>query len=135
MATALKELKVWQEAVSLAADVVKAVRTGGRRETKAFTDELMSAAAALASGIADAYGRYVPAEQQASFRDARRALAVLETRLAIARQAELITAATLAQCSTRAATVGRLLAGYLGHLERMLEAEAKDANGRSRGAA
>src|SRR5215216_6607334 len=122
MASAPKDLKLWQEAVALAADVVRAVRNGSRRETKAFTDELMGAASAVASGIADAYGRYEPAEQQASFRDTRRALAILETRLAIARQAELISAATLAQCTTRAATVSRLLSGYLGHLERILEA-------------
>src|SRR5829696_6921277 len=101
MASGLKDLRLWQEAVALAADVVRAVRAGSRRETKAFTDELMSAATAVAAGIADAHGRYLPTEQQASYRDAKRALAILETRLAIARQAELVSAATLAQCTAR----------------------------------
>ena len=123
MASGLKDLKLWQESVALAADVVRAVKGGSRRETKAFTDELMASASAVASGIADAYSRYAPAEQQACYRDSKRALAILETRLAIARQADLISAATLAQCSGRAATVSRLLAGYLTHIERVMEAE------------
>ena len=135
MATGLKDLRLWQEAVALAADVVRAVRAGSRRETKAFTDELMGAAGAVAAGIADAHCRYVPAEQQASYRETKRALAILETRLAIARQADLIPAATLSQCSTRAANVARLLSGYLGHLERILEVEERPGAGRSKGAA
>jgi four helix bundle protein len=135
MASGLKDLRLWQEAVALAADVVRAVRTSSRRETKAFTDELMSAATAVAAGIADAHGRYLPAEQQASYRETRRALAILETRLAIARQAELISAATLAQCTNRITNVARLLSGYLGHLERMLEGDGKEPPARARGAA
>ena len=130
MATLLKDLRLWQEAVALAADVVRAVRAGSRRETKSFTDELMGAAGAVAAGIADAHCRYVPEEQQASYRETKRALAVLETRLAIARQADLIPAATLSQCSTRAANVGRLLSGYLGHLERILEVEERGGAGK-----
>ena len=135
MASSMKDLRLWQEAVALGGDVVRATRNAGRRETKAFTDELMRAADAVASGIADAHCRYVPAEQQASFRETRRALAILETRLAIARQADLIPAATLAQCSNRAASVNRLLASYLGHLERVIEAESRASEGKSRGAA
>src|SRR5438105_9453842 len=34
MAASIKDLKVWQEAVALAADVVKTARQGARRETK-----------------------------------------------------------------------------------------------------
>src|SRR5215213_4005942 len=38
MATGVKELKLWQEAVALAGEVVRVARTAARRETKAFTD-------------------------------------------------------------------------------------------------
>ena len=37
MSTGLRELRVWQEAVSLAGDVIRAVRPTIRRETKSRT--------------------------------------------------------------------------------------------------
>ena len=120
MATGVKELKLWQEAVALGGDVIRLVRQSARRETKSFSDRLMHAAVAVATGVADGHARYEPLEQRRSYLAARRALAELETHLAIARHAELVPAAAVAQLTGRAATVGRLLGGYLAYIERQL---------------
>jgi four helix bundle protein len=121
MAATVKDLKVWQEAVTLAGEVVRAMRQSARRETKAFTDQVGLTAVAIATGIADGYARYDAAEQRDAFRQARRTLSQLETQLAIARQAGLIAPAVLSQISARSQAVGRLLGGYVAYVERQTD--------------
>ena len=121
MAGNVRDLKVWQEAVALAADIVRAARQAGRRETKVVTDQLMLTALNAAGTIADGYGRYTAPEQRQLYRAARRELLRLETQVAIARHAELLSAQTHAELSARIQTVMRLLGGYLVYLERQLE--------------
>lgn len=123
MATGVKDLKVWQESVLLAGEATRAMRHASRRETKALTDQILLGAAAVPMAIADACSRYSTTEQRACYRAARRALLLLETQLAIARQAELISASTLVQLGSRVSVVARLLSGYLAYLERQLTEE------------
>jgi four helix bundle protein len=125
MAASIRDLKVWQEAVSLAAETVKAARQNARRETKVITDQLMITAVATATTVADGYGRYTAPEQRQLYRAAKRELLRLETQLAIARQAELLSAQTFADLSARVQGVSRVLGGYLVYLERQLTQEAK----------
>lgn len=120
MAGGLKDLKVWQESVALAVDVIRALRPHVRRETKAVSDLVMLTAASAASRIAEGYTEYAAPEQKELYRAARRELARLETQLAIARQAELIEAAPHAALTQRIHSVSRLLGGYLVYLERQL---------------
>lgn len=119
----LRDLKVWQEAVGLAAEITRAARQAARRETKVVTDQLMLTALNAASAIADGYGRYTAAEQRQLYRTAKREFLRLETQLAIARQAELLSGPAHAELTTRAQGVMRLLGGYLVYLERQLSAE------------
>jgi four helix bundle protein len=128
MSASIRDLKVWQEAVALAADTVKAARQGARRETKVVTDQLMLSALAVAGAIADGYGRYTAPEQRQLYRTAKRELLRLETQLAVARQSELISAQLFASLSGRIQGVSRLLAGYLVYLERQLAAEPAAAS-------
>lgn len=123
MSPGIRDLRVWQESVALGGDIVRAVRRHGRRETKAFTDLLLAAAGTVASLIGEGYGRGSAADQRECYLRAKSALLDVETRLAIAKHAELIPAATTAQISSRAQGVSRLLGGYLAHLERQVEAE------------
>jgi four helix bundle protein len=120
MAASIRDLKVWQEAVSLAAETIKAARQSARRETKVITDQLMPTAVSTATTVADGYGRYTPPEQRVLYRAAKRELLRLETQLAIARQAELLSAQTFADLSARVQSVSRVLSGYLVYLERQL---------------
>jgi four helix bundle protein len=123
MTASIRDLKVWQESVTLAADTVKAARQNARRETKVLSDQLILTALSVAGAIADGYGRYTAPEQRQLYRAAKRELLRLETQLAVARQADLISAQLFAGLTTRIQTVSRLLGGYLVYLERQLTAE------------
>jgi four helix bundle protein len=118
MSSGVRELKVWQESVALAGDVVRAARHAARRETGAFTDQLMLTATAVAVGIATGYISLGLDDQRRAYDGARRTLLELETRLAIARHAGLLEAATNTQLAGRVTAVGRLLAGYVSFLDR-----------------
>ena len=129
MSANIRDLKVWQEAVALSAEVVRQAKQGARRETKVVTDQLMLTALSAASTIADGYGRYTAPEQRQLYRSAKRELLRVETQLAIARQADLISAQAHTDLSNRVQSVSRLLGGYLVYLERQLAPDAA-ANGK-----
>jgi four helix bundle protein len=113
MSSGLRDLKVWQEAVALAGDVARAIHACSRRETRQLTDRILHVALDVAARIAEGYERTAQPERMQLYRQARAALAVLETLLAAARHAGLLPSPALAQLSSRAAVVGRLLASYL----------------------
>lgn len=123
MRATLKELKVWQESVLLAAETVRSVRPGSRHEIKALTERIVQVAIEIPARIADGHGRYTASEQRHCYRSARRALLSLDTHLAVARHAEVISSSLLSQLSSRAGNVARLLAGYLAFIERQLAEE------------
>lgn len=118
MASGVKDLKVWQEAVALGGDVVRTARQLTRRETKVFTDALMHSASAVACSIAHGYASFGAAEQREAYQDARRALLDLETRLNIARHAGILQAPALSQLTGRITAVSRLLSGYVAYIDR-----------------
>ena len=120
MSSGLRDLRVWQEAVALAADVVRAARPSIRRETKVVSDALMTTAISVASHIADGFARPSPAEQRDSYLAAKRALLRLESEMAVARQAELVAAGSQGDIASRAGQVARLLTGYLAYLDRQI---------------
>ena len=120
MSNGVRELRVWQESVSLAGDVIRATRQSIRRETKSVSDSLMATAIAVGTHIADGYGRHTHAEQREAYLLAKRALLRLETELAVARHAELIPAGSFTELTTRSALVARLLAGYVVYLDRQI---------------
>ena len=118
MAGTPRETKVWQEAIGLAADVIRVVRRTTRRETKAFTDALMLASSAAASAIAEAPTRPTPAEERECYARARRSLVTVETQLAIARVSGIIPASVHAQLAARVASVSQRVSNHLNHVER-----------------
>jgi four helix bundle protein len=99
---------------------VRAVKQSTRRETKIFTDQLMSVAVAVGANIALGYATYGADEQRIAYQEARRSLLELETRLAIARHAGLIQSTTMVQLTGRMAAVSRLLSGYVAYIDRQL---------------
>jgi len=120
MGLGLKDLRVWQESVALAADVVRGMRQTNRREIKAMTEHAMLSAVVMAEHVAEGYGRYAPGEQRQLYRAAKRELLRLETSLAIARQADLLSVTHHAQLASRIQTVNRLLSGFLVYLDRQI---------------
>ena len=120
MSSGVRELKVWQESVTLAGDVVRALRQTLRRETKAISDHAMATAISVGTHVAEGYGRHSIQEQRASYIAAKCALLRLETELAVARHADLIPAGAFTDLTQRTALVARLLAGYLVYLDRQI---------------
>lgn len=120
MGLGLRDLRVWQEAVGLGADVVRGMRHTNRREIKAITEHTMVSALLVAQHIAEGYGRYAPGEQRQLYRAAKSELLRLETSLAVARQADLLSIAAHTQLGSRIQTVNRLLSGFLVYLDRQV---------------
>lgn len=130
MATGVKDLKLWQEAVALAGDVIRAARQHGRKELPWLVDELARHTTAVAAGIAEGYGRSDALDQQRLFEQARRSLTSFETHLAIARHSAALPSDTLAALAARAAGVSRLLTGFLTFIERQKSAEQEEGTRR-----
>ena len=120
MSSGVRELRVWQESVSLAGDVIRALRQSIRRETKSVSDQVMGTAIAVGTHIAEGYGRHTVHEQRASYLAAKCALLRLETELAIARHSDLIPAGAFTELTARSSQVARLLAGYIVYLDRQI---------------
>lgn len=121
MSSGVRELRVWQESVALAGDVVRAIRQGMRRETRSVSEAAMTTAIAVATHIADGYARPTPPEQRESYLLAKRALLRLETELAVARHADLLPAGSFTELTARSSQVARLLTGYVVYFDRQLE--------------
>ncbi len=127
MGTGLKELKLWQEAVALGADVVRLGRGAAKRETRVVTDRLMLAATDVAGRIAAGYTHDGAATQLEFYIGARQSLVEVETLLAVGRQSGLLPADAALAASARAGTVHRLLAGYVAYVDRELADGARTA--------
>ena len=126
MAAGVRDLKVWQEAVALAGEVLRVIRQIARRETKSAMDLIALTALAIASHIAEGYGRYTVPEQRQLYRAAKRDLLRLETQLAILRHADLLSVSAHSDLLKRLHNVARLLAGYIVYLERQRATEDED---------
>ena len=120
MSSGLRDLRIWQDSVALAGDVIRILRQSFRRETAAVTDAVMMTALAIGSHIADGYARHSPTEQRESYMLAKRALFRFETELAIARHADLIPAGSLTELVARCGMVSKMLTGYLAYLDRQM---------------
>ncbi|MDB4914827.1 MAG: hypothetical protein JWM95_2471 [Gemmatimonadetes bacterium] len=121
MSTGVRELRVWQESVALAGDVIRTLRHNIRRETKSVSDTIMATAMEVGTHIADGYGRHGPEDQRQSYSAAKCALLRLETELAIARHADLLPAGAFTELTARSGTVARLLGGYVVYLDRQID--------------
>ena len=74
MGLQLRDLRVWQEAVGLGAEVIRSLRHANRREIKAIVEHAMLTAVVTAEHVAEGYGRYAPGEQRQLYRAAKRHL-------------------------------------------------------------
>lgn len=126
MAGSIRDLKVWQEAVALAAEAIRGVRGANRREIKCVVEATMTSATLVSLLIADGYASPDPAGQHHLYSEARRELVRLESHLAIARHAELIPAPAYQALGARMQHVHRLLGGYLVYLDRQIAAARRE---------
>jgi four helix bundle protein len=85
-----KELRVWQEAKSLAVEVYKATSSGAIARDFGFRDQIQRAAVSIASNISEGYERHSRAEFLRFLYIAKGSLSELVTQLEIAREVGLI---------------------------------------------
>lgn len=124
MGLGLRDLRVWQEAVGLSTEVVRALKQTNRPQIKGLVEHVMLTSLAAAEHIAEGYGRYAPGEQRQLYRAAKRDLLRLETGLAVVRQSDLISVTQHAEISSKLQTVNRLLSGFLVYLDRQATSDA-----------
>jgi four helix bundle protein len=120
MSSGVRELRVWQESVALAGDVIRAIRGSTKRETKSVSDHIMLTGLAIGDHIAEGYGRHTPVEQRECYLAAKCALLRLETELAVAKHADMIPSGAFTEITGRTSLVARLLAGYVVYLDRQI---------------
>lgn len=121
MSSGVRELRVWQESVALAGDVIRAARSSIRRETKSVSDSLMLTALSVGAHVADGYARHTLPEQRDSYMAAKRALLRLETELAVAKHADLIPSGAFTDLAARSNQVSKMLTGYIIYLDREIQ--------------
>ena len=112
-----KDLVVWQDSVTLAADTYGLTRTFPKSETYGLASQMQRAAVSVAANIAEGHGR----EQTGSFiqflRVAQGSLKELETHLIIAQRIELITPQQSEPLSGKCDAIGRMLRSLIRSLE------------------
>ena len=86
----------------------------------------------IATHVAEGYTRATPGEQRDSYLAAKRALARLESELAVAKHAELLPAGAFADLASRSGQVAKLLTGYLVYLDRQIDDGAAATLGSAR---
>lgn len=113
-----RDLKSWQEAVSLAGEVLRVMLHTARPETRRASDAAVSTALAIPILIGDAHYQTALSDQRELYRAARKEVRALEAHIAVLHHAGLLGIAVHDDLVKRCHRVSRLLAGYLVYLER-----------------
>lgn len=108
-----RDLKAWQEAMSLAEHVYRVSAQLPPDESFGVSAQLKRAAISIPSNIAEGYGRGISASYPNHLRIARGSLREVETQLLLAGRLQLIEEAALAPPLQQCDQVGRLLHGLL----------------------
>lgn len=85
MSTGYKELRVWQDAMTLVRDIYRLTRTLPKEETFGLMSQMRRAAVSVPSNIAEGKDRYSQRELAQFLYRARGSLLELETQVLIAR--------------------------------------------------
>ncbi len=104
-----RDLRVWQEAMTLAEACYRLTKVFPREELFGMTSQIRRSAASIPANIAEGYGRETTGAYVHSLRIAQGSLKELETHLLLSERVDLVsrdaTAAPLDQCEQ----IGRML--------------------------
>jgi four helix bundle protein len=118
-----RDLRVWQEAMSLAVDCYKLTRAFPKDELFGMTAQIRRASASIAANIAEGHGRESTGAFIQFLRIAQGSLKELETHLLLAERVSIISIESLDALMTRCGTLGRRVR----HLIRALQKKAETA--------
>jgi four helix bundle protein len=112
-----RDLRVWQEAMTLAVTCFQLTRTFPKEELFGTSAQIRRSAASIAANIAEGHGR----EQTRSFiqflRIAQGSLKELETHLLLAERVEMVSAANIRPLLLDCDMLGRMLRAYIRSLQ------------------
>ncbi len=113
-----KELRVWQEAMQLAADVYHATEDFPKREIFGLTNQLRRAAVSVPSNIAEGKGRHTTKEFTQFLFHARGSVLEVETQVLLAERLEYISKDKGKALLDRTASVARSLNALINAFKR-----------------
>lgn len=116
-ARSYRDLRVWQQALELAAESDALTRRFSRRDAHRLVDQIERAAGSIHANIAEGNGRRSRADYLRHLSIANGSLFELESHLLLAEKRGLLTSSDLTRALTVSAEVGRLLAGLIRRLQ------------------
>jgi four helix bundle protein len=108
-----RDLRVWNEAMELAAQCYEVTRAFPREEMFGFTAQIRRAGASIPANIAEGYGRESAGSYAQFLRNAQGSLKEAETHLLLATRVGLLSAGDASPVLDRADTVGKMLRGLI----------------------
>ena len=117
-----RDLRVWNEAMSLAEACYRLTRRFPRSELYGLTSQIRRSAASVPANIAEGYGRDAKGSYVQFLKVSRGSLKELETHLLLAMRVELTTEADVGPTLAGCETVGKMLNGLIRSLEARAEA-------------
>jgi four helix bundle protein len=117
-----RDLRAWQEAMSLAVDCYELTRAFPKDELFGMTDQVRRSAASIAANIAEGHGRESTGAFIQFLRIAQGSLKELETHLLLAERVRIVSTETLAGTLARCGTLGRRMRSLIRSLQCKAEA-------------
>ena len=114
--SSFRDLRVWQEAMNLTADVYRSTGTLPRHELYGLTQQIRRAAVSVPSNIAEGKGHHSDKEFAHFLFHARGSLLELQTQLLIAEELQCLTKEETQRLLAEAGGVGRALSGLINSL-------------------
>ena len=108
-----RDLKVWKDAMNLAAEVQSLTKTFPRDEVYGLTSQIRRSAISVPSNIAEGYGRESTGSYVHFLKTARGSLNELETQLLLAERFGYVLSPTSEDLLKQADSLGRMLSGLI----------------------
>ena len=113
MSGSYREIKVWQKAIELVADIYSCTRSFPREELYGLAGQLRRAAVSIASNIAEGKGRRTDREFLQFLHHARGSVFEVETQLTIASRLGYMPEAEVLRLGHSASEIARMLNGLI----------------------
>ncbi len=108
-----RDLRVWNEAMELAAECYQVTRSFPREEMFGLTSQIRRAGASVPANIAEGYGRESTGSYLQFLKNAQGSLKELETHLLLAVKVEMAPGEAVKSALDRAEAVGKMLRGLM----------------------
>ena len=108
-----RDLKVWQEAMTLAEDSYRFSAEFPREELYGLVSQIRRAAVSIPANVAEGYGRNSAGSYVSFLHNAQGSLKELETHLILSQRLKFGNFETAAQLLARCESIGRMLVGLV----------------------